>query len=66
MQERITLWVTTPLAVIIVVSCLALVVSDAVGQIPPLGTGLITLCTTVLVSGVLSGPAFGWLFDRKL
>lgn len=60
-------WVLAPLLSVTVLTCLTLLTLDAVGCIPPMRSGLLSVIKTVLGAGVLGssvGAGFGWLFDR--
>jgi hypothetical protein len=64
MRESAVRWVFAPLLCITVLTCLILFVLDALGTIPPMRDGLLSVIKVVLGAGVL-GAGFGWLFSRK-
>ncbi len=64
MRESALRWVFAPLLFITVLTCLFLFALDALGRIPPMRDGLLSVIKIVLGAGVL-GAGFGRLFSRK-
>jgi len=67
-RGRFVWWVLCPAYSATVITCLALLISDALGWIAPMRPILLTAVTTVLTGGTVSagaGAGFGWLFKQE-
>jgi len=67
-REGMIWWVLCPLLVASVVVCLVILVADAWGCIPPLGTGELSIIGVILggdVLGFVMTAGFGWLFKSS-
>jgi hypothetical protein len=67
MREWALRWVICPLLSITVLSCLLLLILDAIHWIPPMRDSLLSVIKVVLGVGVLGASVsagFGWLFNR--
>jgi hypothetical protein len=68
MRMQVVRWVLCPTLIAIVLTCLSLLVLDALGRIPPMRNALLASITTVLTSSVITtalSAGFGWLFTRE-
>lgn len=67
-RESFVWWVLCPILYLIVLTCLALLVSDALGWIRPMRDELLATIKTILVSSAVSGaiaPTLQWLFGAE-
>jgi hypothetical protein len=65
LRVSILRWVLVPVLMVPVLTCLCLIVADAIGLIKPMRGALLTAVATITGGGVVTSAisaAFGWLY----
>jgi len=65
LRSKVLWWVLVPVVVVPVLTCLSLIVCDAVGYIKPMRDSLLTAVAGITGGGVVStavSAGFGWLY----